>query len=172
MDVGEVLTDAIGRVHDVVHAAADRLDVAQLSFRPDEDANSIAWLLWHTARVQDDHIAGAAGSEQVWTADGWYERFGLPFPPSAHGYGQSSTEVGQARVDAGLLCDYYDAVHAATVAFVEGLRAEDLERIVDRRFDPPVTLGVRLVSVLADNLQHVGQAAYLRGLVDRSGART
>jgi hypothetical protein len=172
MDVGEVLTDAFGRVRDVLHGAAHDLDVAQLSFRPDGNSNSISWLLWHTARVQDDHVAGAAGTEQVWMADGWYERFGLPFPPSAHGYGQSSTEVGQVRVDAALLGDYYDAVHAATVAFVQSLGAEDLERIVDPRFDPPVTLGVRLVSILADNLQHVGQAAYLRGLVERSTARS
>jgi hypothetical protein len=167
MDVAQVLTDAIGRVQEVVHAAADGLSVDQLGFRPDEESNSIAWLLWHTARVQDDHIAAAAGSEQVWTTDGWCERFGLPFPPSAHGYGQTSAEVAQVRADGALLCGYYDAVHAATVAYFGGLAADDLERIVDRRFDPPVTLGVRLISVLSDNLQHVGQAAYLRGLAER-----
>jgi hypothetical protein len=169
MDVAEVLTDAFERISGIFHAVAEGLDPEALSFRPDDSANSIAWLLWHTARVQDDHVAGAAGSEQVWTADGWLARFGLPFPPAAHGYGQSSAEVGQVRAESGLLCGYYDAVHAVTLAFLADLGPEDLERIVDRRFDPPVTLGVRLVSIVSDNLQHVGQAAYIRGLANFPG---
>jgi hypothetical protein len=172
MNVAEVLTDAVDRVRGIVHAVTSDLDVDALSFRPDESSNSIAWLLWHTARVQDDHIAGVAGSEQVWTADGWCARFALPFKPSAIGYGQTAAEVGQVHVDGDLLCAYYDAVHTATVAFLEGVDAQDLERIVDKRWDPPVTLGVRLVSILSDNLQHVGQAAYLRGLLERSTARS
>jgi hypothetical protein len=166
MDVAAVLADAFERISGVFHAVADDLDGEVANFRPNDSANSIAWLLWHTARVQDDHIAGAAGREQVWTAEPWFERFGLPFPPAAHGYGQSSAEVGQVRVDSGLLCGYYDAVHAETLAFLADLQPDDLERIVDKRFDPPVTLGVRLVSVVSDNLQHVGQAAYLRGLAE------
>jgi hypothetical protein len=169
MDVAAVLTDAFERISGVFHAVADDLDGEAAGYRPNDSANSIAWLLWHTARVQDDHIAGAAGSEQVWTADGWFERFGLPFPPAAHGYGHSSAEVGQVRVESELLCAYFDAVHAVTLAFLADLKPDDLERIVDRRFDPPVTLGVRLVSVVSDNLQHVGQAAYLRGLADSAG---
>jgi len=166
MDVAAVFTDAFERISGVFHAVADDIDGEVASFRPSGSANPIAWLLWHTARVQDDHIAGAAGTEQVWTAEGWFERFGLPFPPAAHGYGQSSDEVGRVRVESGLLCGYYDAVHAATLAFLADLVPDDLERIVDRRFDPPVTLGVRLVSVVSDNLQHVGQAAYLLGLAE------
>jgi uncharacterized damage-inducible protein DinB len=168
MNVAEVLADGVERVRGIVHEAAQDLDIDQLSFRPDQESNSIAWLLWHTARVQDDHVAAAAGSQQVWTAEGWCGRFGLPFAPEAHGYGQTAAEVGQVRASAELLCDYYDAVHSATVAYLDGLDATDLDRIVDRRWDPPVTLGVRLVSILSDNLQHVGQAAYLRGLVERS----
>ncbi len=168
MNVAAVLTDAVDRVSGIVHAVTTDLDADGLSFRPDDASNSIAWLLWHTARVQDDHIAAITGDEQVWTAGGWYERYALPFEPSATGYGQTAAEVGQVHVSSELLCAYYDAVHAATVAFLDGIDAPDLDRIVDRRWDPPVTLGVRLVSILSDNLQHVGQAAYLHGLWERS----
>ena len=56
-------------------------------------------------------------------------------------------------------------MHARTVAHLAGLSEADLDRVVDERWDPPVTLGVRLVSVISDDLQHAGQAAYLRGLV-------
>ena len=140
-----------------------------LTYRPDADANTVAWLVWHLTRVQDDHVADVAGIEQQWLAAGWYERFGLPFAPDATGYGQSSDEVAQVDVDGVLLCGYFDAVHEATTRYVGGLSADDLDRIVDERWDPPVSLGARLVSVADDDISHAGQAAYVRGLAERAG---
>jgi hypothetical protein len=164
----ELLLDGFGRVHDAVHEVVDSLSADDLTYRVDPDANTIAWLIWHLTRVQDDHIAEAAGIEQVWTAKGWMERFGLPFKPSEHGYGHSTEEVGQVRVSSPeLLTGYYDAVHQQTVDFVAKITDEDLARIVDKRWDPPVTLGVRLISVISDDLQHAGQAAFVRGVLSR-----
>jgi uncharacterized damage-inducible protein DinB len=165
----ELLVDAFGRVREAVHGAVAGLTPEQLRFRMDEDANSIAWLVWHLARIQDDHVADVAHREQVWTAEGWTERFGLPFDPGATGYGHSSDDVAAVKVDsADLLIDYYDAVHERTIRFVQGVTDRDLDRIVDEAWDPPVTLGVRLVSVIDDDLQHAGQAAYVRGIILRS----
>jgi uncharacterized damage-inducible protein DinB len=164
----ELLVDGYSRVHDVVHSVLDGLDEPALTERLDPDANSIAWLIWHLTRVQDDHVAHVAGTEQVWTKDGWAERFGLPFDASALGYGQSSEEVGQVRgVSAEQLAGYFDAVHAATLAYVRTLTDADLDRVVDTRWDPPVTLAVRLVSVISDDLQHAGQAAFVKGVLSR-----
>ena len=164
----ELLIDAFGRVHEEVHAAVADLTVEQLHERLDPEANPIAWLVWHLARVQDDHVADVAGTEQIWTARGWAERFGTPYREGAIGYGHSSHEVGKLRVpSADLLTGYHDAVHEQTVAYVSGLKDDDFDRIVDTRWDPPVTLGVRLVSVVSDTLQHVGQAAYVRGILLR-----
>ena len=123
------------------------------------------WLVWHLARVQDDHVADVAGLEQVWTAQGFHEKFDLPFDASATGYGQSSEQVAHVRVDAERLAAYLAAVHEQTIGYVAGLTPEDLDRVVDDRWDPPVTLGVRLVSVVNDDVQHLGQAAYVRGLL-------
>jgi uncharacterized damage-inducible protein DinB len=164
----ELLTDAYGRIREEVQGVVDGLTPEQLAYRVDGTANSIAWLVWHLTRVQDDHIAGVAGFEQVYNAQGWAERFGFPFPPSAIGYGHSCADVDAVRVDSpDLLVDYHEAVHAQTLRFLEGLKEEELGRVVDERWDPPVTLGVRLVSVVSDDLQHVGQAAFLRGLLER-----
>jgi hypothetical protein len=163
----DVLIDGFGRVREVLAAAVDGLDEEALTFRPDADANSIAWLAWHLTRVQDDHVADVAGAEQVWTVGGWVERFRLPFDVGAIGYGQSSEEVGQVRATAEMLTGYQDAVHNATVDYLKTLEADDYDRVVDDRWDPPVTLLVRLVSVLSDTLQHAGQASYVRGLVER-----
>jgi len=164
--VSELLVDGFDRIREVVHEVLDGLTVEELTYRPDSRANSISWLIWHLTRVQDDHVADAAGLPQVWM-DGWYQRSGLPFDPAEHGYGHDSAAVAQVRLPADFLAGYYDATHAQTVAFVSGLADADLDAIVDRRWDPPVTLGVRIVSVLGDDLQHAGQAAYVRGLVER-----
>lgn len=163
----ELLIDGFGRVRDLVHDVLSGIDEDTLTARLDPDANSIAWLVWHACRVQDDHVADAAGAAQVWTDQGWAERFGLPFDEGAIGYGQSSDEVGQVRASAELLAAYADAVCARSVDFVSGLSDEDLARVVDERWDPPVTMSVRLVSVLSDDLQHLGQAAYARGIIAR-----
>jgi hypothetical protein len=168
MDARGLLVDGFGRVRSIVHLAVDGLTAEQLEYRPDPEANSIAWLIWHLARVQDDHIAEVAATEQVWTSAGWAERFGLPFDVSAIGYGQSSDEVAQVRgLTPELLSGYADAVVDATERYLGTVTAEDLDRVVDERWDPPVTLAVRLVSVLSDDLQHAGQASYLCGLVKR-----
>jgi Protein of unknown function (DUF664) len=168
MTSAELLVDAVGRIRRVVHRAVDGLTPEQLAFRLDPETNSIAWLVWHLTRIQDDHLAGVAGAEQVWTSQGWVERFGLPFDPRDTGYGHRAEEVAAVRVDSGeLLVGYHDAVHEHTVRYVERLGDADLARIVDRSWDPPVTLGVRLVSVIADDLQHAGQAAFVRGILQR-----
>jgi uncharacterized damage-inducible protein DinB len=168
MTSAELLVDAFGRVREVVHGAVSAMSPEQLAARLDDDANSIAWLVWHLTRIQDDHVADVAGIEQVWTSQGWMERLGLPFDARATGYGHSTDDVAAVRVDSGdLLTGYYDAVHEQTIGYVQGITDTDLDRVVDERWDPPVTLGVRLVSVIEDGLQHAGQAAYVRGILER-----
>lgn len=169
MTSAELLTDAFGRVRDTVHGAVRGLSAEQLAARLDQDANSIGWLCWHLTRVQDDHVAGAFGVAQLWP--GFADRFGLPFGLEDIGYGQTSAQVAEVRVSAELLTDYYDAVHARTVELVSGVTDADLSRVVDEGWDPPVTLGVRLVSVINDDLQHAGQAAFIRGVLLRSARR-
>jgi uncharacterized damage-inducible protein DinB len=164
----DLLIDAFGRIRSLVHGVVEGLEPAQLEMRVDDGANTIAWLVWHLTRVQDDHIADVAGTEQAWTADGWADRFGLPFDLADTGFGHSLDAVGQVRVeDPGLLTGYHDAVHARTVTFLQNLTANDLDRVVDEAWDPPVTLGMRLVSVIGDDLQHAGQAAFVRGVAER-----
>ncbi len=163
----DLLVDAFERVRDAVYPAVTGLSPDDLSVRLDSESNSIAWLVWHLSRIQDDHVAGLDGREQAWTADGWVDRFALPLDPSDTGYGHDPETVAVVAADAGLLLSYYEAVHDKTLEFVRSLAESDLTRVVDRSWDPPVTVGVRLVSVVVDDLQHVGQAAYIRGILQR-----
>ena len=167
MTSAELLIDCFGRIRDAVHDAVDGLAPEQLSVQLDDEANSIAWLVWHLSRVQDDHVAAVDGNQQVWTAAGWVERFGLALDVTDTGYGHTPEQVASVRSDGERLLGYFDAVHDATVSFLQPLTEADLDRIVDERWDPPVTLGVRLVSVITDDLQHAGQAAFVRGIVAR-----
>ena len=167
MDVSDLLHDSLGRVREQMPDLVAGLSVDDLAWRPDPEANSIAWLVWHLTRIEDDHVADVAGEEQAWTAEGWADRFGLPFATGEHGYGMSSTDVGRVRVSGDLLAGYYDAVAARSAAYVITLEPDDLDRVVDEQWDPPVTLGVRLVSVVNEVNAHLGQAQYVRGLLER-----
>ena len=166
MEQSDLLIDAFGRLPQAVRGAVHGLDAAALNHRPYPAGNSISWLIWHLARSEDAQVAPLAGHEQAWTAEGWYKRVGLPFAVDDTGYGHDSEQVALVQVrSAEVLLGYYEAVHSRSAAFVSGVSGSDLDQVVDTAWDPPVTLGVRLVSVLADGLEHAGQAAYLRGMV-------
>ncbi|GAB2774771.1 DUF664 domain-containing protein [Terrabacter koreensis] len=165
----DLLLDGFGRIRDGVPDAVDGLSEDELLWRPDAAANHIAWLVWHLARQQDDQVTHLAGADtSVWLGDGWVERFGLPYPRDAHGWSMSSDDVGRFTVaDPDLFAAYQEAVHERTVSYVEGLDAAAYGRVIDRHWNPPVTVGVRIVSVLDDAAKHLGQAEYVRGLVER-----
>jgi hypothetical protein len=167
MRSADLLRYAFEQIDQTLRGTLDGLDPDDLARRPRPDANTIGWLSWHLVRVQDDHVAELAGRDQVWTGEGWADRFGLPFDASETGYGFDAEQVDAVRVPSvDLLVGYASAVHARTADYLEVLSDDDLDRVVDESYDPPVTVGVRLVSVLSDDLQHLGQAAYVRGLLD------
>jgi hypothetical protein len=168
MDVHELLVELFGRVREHVHEVVDGLDAEQLTWAPAGGTNPIGWLVWHLTRVQDHHLSELVEQEQEWIGGGWASRFGVDADPHNTGYGHTADDVARIRPEsADALVGYYDAVADRMDTYLAGIRADDLDRIVDRRWDPPVTLGVRLVSIADDDIQHAGQAAYARGLLER-----
>jgi hypothetical protein len=161
----ELLRDAFTRLIEHVDELTDGLTDERANYRPSPEANSIAWLIWHSARVQDIQLAPIAGIEQVWIQDGWVDRFGLDLPRNDTGYGHGPEQVAKVTASIDLLAGYYHAVHKVTLEFVADVTADDLARVVDRNWDPPVTASARLVSIIDDCAQHLGQAAYLLGIV-------
>jgi hypothetical protein len=161
----EILIDEFNRIKDVVHKTVKGLSDDDLTYFLEEVPNSVAWQVWHLTRIQDNHIASFLNLEQVWTGSGWYEKFGLPFDKNATGWGQTAKETKQVKVNGKLLLGYLDEVTDVTVKCINSLADSDYKKIVDKHWDPPVTLAVRLVSVLSDDFQHAGQAAFLKGLI-------
>ncbi|HEY7054620.1 MAG TPA: mycothiol transferase [Mycobacterium sp.] len=171
----ELLRDSFTRLIEHVDGVTDGLSDDIATYRPTPQANSIAWLLWHSARVQDVQICDIAQvlngrsdkprfAEHVWTRDGWVDRLGLDLPRDDTGYGHKPDDVAKVQAPTELLAGYYHAVHDMTLEFVKTLTAADLERIVDERWNPPVTASARMVSIIDDCAQHLGQAAYLSGI--------
>lgn len=161
----ELLRDLFTRQAEHVDDLTENLTDEVAYYRPTPEANTITWLIWHTARMQDAQVCDIAGIEQVWFRDGWVDRFGLDLPPDAHGYGHTSEEVAKVRAPASLLAGYYRAVHKLSLEYVASVSADELARVIDEHWTPPVTASARLVSVVDDAAQHLGQAAYIRGLV-------
>lgn len=168
METSDILIDAFGRIRGAVRRAAEGLDAAGLAYRPDADANSIAWLVWHLTRIQDDHVAEIAERVQVWHDGPWAKQLGFTGELNDTGFGHTSEQVGALRpASPDRLLEYHDAVADRSIEYVATVTPDELDRIIDRSYDPPVTVGVRLVSVLSDCMQHAGQAGYVRGLYER-----
>jgi hypothetical protein len=168
MDVAALLLDLYGRIPSLAREAVEGLPLPRLTDAPAPGANHIAWLIWHTARVQDSYATELTGASQLWIDGDWAGRFGLAPDPANNGYGHTPSEVAAVRPDSHeVLIDYLDAAMARMSEYLESLTPAALDRIIDENWDPPVTLGVRLISIADDGLQHVGQAAYVRGLLER-----
>jgi hypothetical protein len=168
MQTNEVLAEAFTRIRLLVERSVAGLDIEALAYRPEADANSIGWLVWHLTRIQDDHLAELAGRDQLWIAKSWAHRFGMPADPHDTGYGHTTEQVAAVRPDEpDLLIGYHRAVVDGTLAYLATVNSAELDRIIDRSYDPPVSVGVRLVSVISDNLQHAGQALFVRGILER-----
>jgi hypothetical protein len=168
MDSKDVVIDALGRIQRILSMSLEGLSAEQLTYRPTVQANSIAWLGWHLTRVQDKQISDLAARPQAWIADGWHSRFDKPADPLDTGQRYTPEQVAAVRpAYPSLLLDYYDAVYQRSVANLQNVSPTDMDRVLDEPQNNPLpTVGVRLVSIAADNLQHAGQIAYLRGLIE------
>ena len=159
--------ELFGRIPPLVRATAAGLDADALARTPQQGANSVGWLLWHLTRVQDHHVSELLGQPQVWVSEPWPQRFGLTADPHNTGFGHGAADIAAVRPDGpAAIVGYHEAVAVRTDEYLGRLSPDELDRVIDRRWDPPVTLGVRLVSICDDSLQHAGQAAYARGLVE------
>jgi hypothetical protein len=170
MEQRDLLIDAFDRISGIVHRVVEGASSELLGYRADPEANTIAWLVWHLTRGQDAQVADVAGTDELWLTE-WADRFDLPLPRNSTGYGHSVSDVASVMASPELLLGYHDAVHDATVAYLGTLSGDDLDRVVDTNWDPPVTLGARLISVIGDDWQHAGQASFVAGIASRAGVK-
>lgn len=168
MDALDVLSESATRPLQAAQALRDHLTPQVLNAHVAGHPNTVAWLLWHTGREIDVQIADLIGGEQLWTRGAYPERFNLGPVGDSLGYGHSSDEAAQIKIDdSAALLEYLEGATEMLVHYINTLSEDELDHVIDHDWDPPVTRGVRLVSIIDDAAQHVGQAAYAVGaLID------
>jgi hypothetical protein len=171
MEWHDLLVDGYGRVLESMKHVLTGLTQDDLNWQPRKDCNSIGWLAWHLSRQQDAQIASLMGGEQLWIKDGWHSKFHRDPDPKDTGFGHTPDDVSAFKSpDVQTLLDYQSAVLERSKRYFLTLSKADLDRELNEPwFKPLPTLGVRLISILADSLIHAGQAAYVRGLRQGKG---
>ncbi len=115
MDVSQLLLDLYGRIPLLAGDALNGLSPDQLGQPPTPGSNTIGWLVWHTARVQDHHVAELLDTPQIWTSGDWARRCGLEPDPSNTGYGHRPEDVATVRPESvDVLLGYLGEVDART----------------------------------------------------------
>ena len=170
MSAGEISNAAYARIGGVFNRALTGLSIEQLKAQPSgPEGNPIGWTAWHLTRTQDMNYSRLLGTEEAWVADGWHERFGLA-PDRGTGNGDSLEQVrGFDPVDAETLMAYFEAARAKSRAFLEAVKDEDLEKPSAVGVPQNETIKISIARVTGDLIQHTGQIAYVRGLVDKHG---
>ena len=171
MEGAALFADALERINRILHRAMDGMPAEMLNTQPGPAANSMSWLAWHLCRVQDHHTSDLLELPQLWVSDGWHEKFGMAKDEKETGTGHTPEQVEALKVDsADLPLGYADAVFERAKQYLATVKPADLDSAINEpQYDPLPTVGVRLVSIISDNIQHAGQVMYVRGLLERQG---
>ena len=164
----QLIIDIFERILQELEAALDGLTIDDLNRQPLPDCNSIGWLTWHLTRAQDRAAAELLGEEQLWTKDNYYAKFNRTPEPNDTGFGQSLKDVATfTSPDSSTLLEYHRAVLEQSKRYITSKLTEtELNREFDNPRIPTIT-NVRtwLMRVINDNMQHLGQVNYVRGML-------
>jgi hypothetical protein len=166
MEATELAIAALTRSYGILERAADGLSDEQFHHLPTPDSNSIAWLVWHLSRWKDNNASRLSGQQSVWEGQGWAEKFGMA--ADAAGMGDTPEQVAAFRPKRELLFGYASAAQAAALERIALLKPADLDRDVETPWGTR-SAGLILTASLNDSIQHIGQIAYLRGMLTGRG---
>jgi hypothetical protein len=171
LELHEMLSGAYGSILKTLEYTLEGLTEEDLNWQPKPDCNSIGWLAWHLTRIQDMTIADFTGDEQLWIKDGWHKKWGRPADPQDFGNGMKPEDLAKFKSpDAKTLLAYHKTVLEKSQEFFPTLKKADLDEVLENTpFKPPPTAGMMLLIILGDGLQHAGQAAYVRGMLQGIG---
>ena len=164
----QFIIDIFERTSQELEHTLDGLNVDELNQQPSPDSNSIGWLTWHLTRSHDRNISEVSGQEQLWISDEWYAKFNRQPNPAETGVGHSTQEAAAFRSpDSQVILEYHRAVVERIKDYIRN-RMSETE--LDRETHSPTlritaTVRARLLGIISEGLQHVGQAAYVRGLL-------
>jgi hypothetical protein len=133
---------------------------AQIRELPDRMDHSIAWIIWHLARIEDVAMnILVAGNSQVFERDDWKEKLNISFVHTGNAMSRSEVIELSNGIDIYELRNYRIAVGRKTEEIVNRLSPEE----VGRRVYPS-----RLDLIMQEKAVLVGA----KGLLDYWGKRT
>ncbi|MEQ4208883.1 DinB family protein [Actinopolymorpha sp. B9G3] len=164
-----LVRDLVHRTEREVLAVLDGLDASWLDIAAEPGTNSIGWLVWHLTRSYDRNVSELQNQQQLWQSEGWHARFGRAPDANDTGYRHSALQAAAFRSPGpNVLAGYHVAVVEMIDAYLDRAPDDDPDRLVT---SPTLTntasVHLRLIGVLVEALQHVGQAALLRGMLER-----
>jgi hypothetical protein len=162
-----LILDGYDRMPQELEEVLKGLKKTDLDWQPKTECNSIGWTVWHLARVQDAQIAELMNEEQVYLKQKWYAKFERPTDPKDTGFGDTPQDVASFKSpSANVLSGYIRSTIDQSKTYINAISNTELDRVLDEPwFQPRPTVAVRLVSILADGHQHIGEASYIRGLL-------
>ena len=165
----DILATALQMNAGLLQRALDGLSDDDLTKRPSDQCNPIGWTLWHQYRYEDGLISLITGEQEAWLAGQWHDKFGLPAGDDHLGMGDSLEKVGGFRPTLENLQAYGAAVREKTLACLQNITPEELEREMEAPGGATRTAGVSLGVLLLDHFHHSGQVCYLRGFITGKG---
>jgi hypothetical protein len=166
MELHEMLAVGYSGILRTLDYTLKGLTKEDINWQPKPDCNSIGWMVWHPIRFQDMQISEFMGEEQLWIKDGWYKKWGRKADPKESGGGMTPEDLTKFKSPgAATVLAYAKAVVERSQKYFPTLKKADLDKILKGGPHKPYpTVGMMLMIILSDSLQHAGQAGYVRGL--------
>ena len=162
MDAKEMIVASLKQSRAYLDRTLDGLSQEDVEWQPAEECNCIAFIVWHTARVEDSFVSRVIQRQgAVYDTEGWREKLGTP-EDSGFGYTVEQIQAWKAPKLADLV-GYVDAVRANTLSLLDGLTPEKMLELA-RADRPPDTIGGLLIRVATETALHMGQVDYIRGI--------
>jgi uncharacterized damage-inducible protein DinB len=178
MDLREYAIQSMERVRQNTLNMIKGLTAAQLKWQPGPEANNIAFLLFHTFRVDDWYFnRWVAGGQELWEREGWPKRWRLPTPheqaSSAFSTGHSWTPQQVASWVPPPLGEMLEYATAVRKSAIEVIRTLELNRLQEqpRPDRPEWTVANYLQNGTIHEAQHQAQIDFILGLMKTAGVR-
>ncbi|MBN1188377.1 MAG: DinB family protein [Dehalococcoidales bacterium] len=142
----------------------DTLKQSEIAWRPASGCNSIGLILFHIARAEDSFVQTHLQKKpELFKSGKWYEKLDLPADEAGAHYNADQVNAFTVPELKELLA-YHDAVRTATVEYLKGLSAADLDKKVTMPFFGDMSVAAVLSLITGHASQHIGEMSYLRGI--------
>ena len=160
MEAKDLIEKSLEQSQTMLTRALDGLSQQEVGWCPSAECNNIAFVLWHTARVEDMFVNRMILQQtDLYEAEEWGKKLGTPDKLARY----TVEELQDWPVpDMAVLKEYADAVHQKAMTWLQSVPSEKFSEPVNP--ERPGTVGETLGRMATEIAMHVGQIAYLRGM--------